>query len=286
MQIIQGSKFAEYFICYKPEVDNTFLKRFPHEHYYDNTLNINQLNNGDVIYCKIDFVEQLFEVINDIKVSIKLVTHNGDNPVNEKIYKDKPPCVKAWWGQNISFSDDKLFSLPIGLENIWWRNGDQYNMISKDLQFKNLKLKKTFKNLLYINHASRPGKRAEAYTYFESATWATKQKPTNLSNYYNEIKTHMFVLCPDGNGIDTHRLWETLYLGAIPVVFESINANFYRDLPICFINSYSDITQTFLEEERKRILNSNWNYDKLDLSYWINTIVNFDLALPYPTVQR
>jgi hypothetical protein len=37
-------------------------------------------------------------------------------------------------------------------------------------------------------------------------------------DYAALVKQHKFVLCPRGNGIDTHRFWETLYRGAIPIV--------------------------------------------------------------------
>ena len=39
--------------------------------------------------------------------------------------------------------------------------------------------------------------------------------------YLQNLRENSFVLCPEGNGIDTHRLWETLYRGAIPLVRES-----------------------------------------------------------------
>ena len=31
-------------------------------------------------------------------------------------------------------------------------------------------------------------------------------------NYLNQIHSHKMVICPRGNGWDTHRIWETLYL--------------------------------------------------------------------------
>jgi hypothetical protein len=31
-------------------------------------------------------------------------------------------------------------------------------------------------------------------------------------------RRYKYVICPRGNGIDTHRVWEALYLGVVPVV--------------------------------------------------------------------
>jgi hypothetical protein len=39
--------------------------------------------------------------------------------------------------------------------------------------------------------------------------------------YLSEIRETGLVLCPAGNGPDTHRLYETLYMGAIPVVLRN-----------------------------------------------------------------
>lgn len=39
--------------------------------------------------------------------------------------------------------------------------------------------------------------------------------------YLRDIRECGLVICPRGNGMDTHRLWEALYLGAIPIVLRS-----------------------------------------------------------------
>ena len=43
-------------------------------------------------------------------------------------------------------------------------------------------------------------------------------QPKKMANISAEFK---FVACPRGNGTDTHRFWETLYRGSIPVVKSS-----------------------------------------------------------------
>lgn len=39
--------------------------------------------------------------------------------------------------------------------------------------------------------------------------------------YLRDIRECGLVICPRGNGMDTHRLWEALYLGSIPIVLRS-----------------------------------------------------------------
>jgi hypothetical protein len=75
-------------------------------------------------------------------------------------------------------------------------------------------------------------------------------------------------LCPRGNGIDTHRLWETLYMGSIPIVIRHQAFDEFHDLPILFINEWTDVTETFFRTEYMRITNASWNLEKLKFGYW------------------
>ena len=40
---------------------------------------------------------------------------------------------------------------------------------------------------------------------------------------------------PYGNGYDTHRIWEALYSGSIPVVKENKAFNQFKDLQFCLL---------------------------------------------------
>ena len=79
-------------------------------------------------------------------------------------------------------------------------------------------------------------------------------------------------MCPEGNGIDTHRTWECLYMNTIPIEKININNQYYTDLPICFVNRWKEITEEFLEKEYIRINSIKWNMNKLSFEYWRNKI--------------
>ncbi len=93
---------------------------------------------------------------------------------------------------------------------------------------------------------------------------------------YNEYLTNMskckYVLCPPGRGLDSHRTWEALYLGCIPIVIKHDLYNNWHDLPILQIEKYEDITVDLLD---------NFSYEKpttniLDIKYWRELIKNYD----------
>ena len=87
-----------------------------------------------------------------------------------------------------------------------------------------------------------------------------------------DIKSSKFVFCPRGNGIDTHRLWETLYMGSYPIVKYENAHQLFTDLPILFIKDWNDIDEDFLNRKYEEFNNTNWNLDKLKLSYWLDFI--------------
>jgi len=68
----------------------------------------------------------------------------------------------------------------------------------------------------------------------------------------------MQVLCPAGNGLDTHRLWETLLAGSIPVTAASPMDSLLRRLPVLIVDDWEDITlqllqQSYADFEQQRI---------------------------------
>ena len=78
---------------------------------------------------------------------------------------------------------------------------------------------------------------------------ATGQGHTNLLvDHYRHIKRHKYVASPRGNGIDTHRFWEALYLGAIPVVESSPLDPLYQSAGALVVDSWTHVTPTLLRD--------------------------------------
>jgi len=77
-----------------------------------------------------------------------------------------------------------------------------------------------------------------------------------------------------GNGIATHREWETLYMGTIPIQKKDLNNRFFTELPICFVNEWEEITEDLLNKEYERIRNSTWKIEMLTFEYWKNKKLN------------
>lgn len=93
--------------------------------------------------------------------------------------------------------------------------------------------------------------------------------------YLRNCRTSSFVLCPEGNGVDTHRLWETLYMGGIPIVKKNpMITPLVEGLPVVQVDSWHQIENIeFLEKEWQRLELLQWDKNRLKISYWHNLIL-------------
>jgi len=96
--------------------------------------------------------------------------------------------------------------------------------------------------------------------------------PIQRTQTWRNITNYAFVLSPTGFGIDCHRTWEALCLGAIPIVKLPEYGPLFNDLPVLNVNDWSDINKELLMQTVKDFSTRTFNYDKLTLDYWIKLI--------------
>jgi hypothetical protein len=261
MSFIQGNKFislADFVFAPPNDIPKGDYR------YLINTLDKRSLNNGDIIYTHSFYAKQLFEYLpRDKKITV--ITHNSDLNIDFP-----PPDNVLWYTQNVNIKHPRIKSIPIGLEN------DHWYPEKKTRLFEKLKKPKVYRNMLYMNHntGTNPA-RLIPYKLFENESWVTAERGRNgqdINNYLDNVYNHPFVICPEGNGMDTHRTWECLYLRTIPIEKRNINNQFYTDLPICFVDEWEEINEIFLFNEFKRMVAVKWNLAKLNFDYWKNEI--------------
>ncbi len=235
------------------------------------TFDINKLKDINIVYLHTMYKNQFFELIKNLDKKFIIVTHNSD--INITNVDNLPKNVIKWHSQNVNCINERLYSLPIGLENSKW-----FPHIQKQSKILDkVKEPKSIKNLVYMNHNIHTNlkERVVPYNLLNNKSFVTLEYGSNGQDfdwYIHNIYNHKFVICPEGNGIDTHRKWESLYLNTIPIEKRNINSRFYEDLPICLVESWEQITEEFLNREYNRIMNTVWNLDKLDMFYWKNEI--------------
>jgi hypothetical protein len=271
MDWIQGQKFwdsAELVYTPKDTKPDDYSK-------VPNTFDEKHLKDVNIVYTHTIYVKNLFDILDRLNEKFVVVSHNGDVNIDDSY--EAPDNVIRWFSQNVNTRKDYLESIPIGLENDMWFS----NINKKTKMLVKLQSDKKYKNLVYMNHniATNPAKRTYPYDCLQGKSWVTTERGTNGTNfdgYLDNIYNHKFVICPEGNGIDTHRIWETLYMGSIPIVENNINNSFYHDLPILPIDDWGDLTEGWLNDAYREMQRMPINKNKLMFSYWKNKIFSYD----------
>ena len=240
------------------------------------------LKENDLIFCNTDVVKNLFKLLEKIKnlKNIKIITNQTDTLIDKALYDLKPACVKYWYSINVGYVANDLIPIPLGLSN----NYSPKNILVDDVHFTGLN--NNSENYMYLNFAKNTNymERSDIYNNYKNKEWVVVNNPDlKITDYQSSIEKYRFIMCPWGNGIDTHRVWETLYSGNIPVTKEHHTFSKSLDLPILFIRDYDHIALEELITFYDKNKSNEKMYEKLDISYWIDeirkeTIVSKNLA--------
>jgi hypothetical protein len=215
------------------------------------------IDNNPIYFVKTDYIHHFFNSSLLPNRSFDLITHNSDYDINHSHanyleYK----FLNKWFAQNVNYEHHKLIPIPIGIANPEWPHGN-INILNNII---NAKYDKN--QLIYANFNTYTNTKARNYCldnidkkYFE----------TNIPfhSYLKKIAQSYFNICPLGNGIDSHRIWESLYLKTIPICLKSVELKSFH---IYNIDSFSNID--IFNLNTKKYLDTNLH----DFNYWRSMI--------------
>lgn len=94
--------------------------------------------------------------------------------------------------------------------------------------------------------------------------------------YLKSMRQNNFTICPEGNGVDTHRLWETIYMGGIPIVLRNnYLPKALNHLPVIQLDSWRSILDLqFLEQEWHRIQSTEFDLQPIRASFWLKKFMD------------
>jgi hypothetical protein len=214
---------------------------------------VNLVSNTDIssaksIFCTSQNVEKFIQEFGSRINANILVLGNSDRDFYE-FDLQLPSSIKYVYLQNSHVSDNFFRTLPIGIENLRYaRNGipslfsPKYYLRAK----KNKVIAGPFSPTNDERNEIFDWKRIKhnSLDYFEGHISPTK--------FADITSRYLYVACPRGNGTDTHRFWETLYRGSIPVVKRSKWSDSIQNLKIPFIQLSSWDFEEFMEATDKQ----------------------------------
>jgi hypothetical protein len=246
--------------------------------------------NQTIFYQKRDFVfrsgywrgnpiKSVFSSLNQEK----LVLGHSDYSTNQLhglLLKVRHKNLRIIWSSNVETSSFFLREIPLGLTN-YCNDSDFHPIfgnqmhIAQALNFQDQREPRLYANF-NVNTYPKYRKRLLKYLgglgldiQFGDAT------PTNGGRikYLREIRRYGFVICPRGNGKDTHRLFETLAMGSVPVLLEEDVPSWLArsgDLPFISLKNWNELNQLKLANHFDSL--DKVNIEKLKTDYWASLI--------------
>ena len=214
----------------------------------------NNVKDKEIIFVKTDLLQSFFiNIMPYIKTRFYLISGVGGKDVGSefKNYLNNKQIIK-WIGSNLLFQHPKLIKIPIGFEETErciggpasGEGGDQ-NLLKEsyentiDIKNKKNKLLVTY---LSKTHSDRNGliEKLKKHNFVEFAN------KLQFSDYMKKINEYKFVLCPRGCGTDTHRFWEIILMGSIPVLETCGLDDLYDKFPCLIIQSFDELSMDML----------------------------------------
>lgn len=233
---------------------------------HDDLEEYSRLNNvPKIIHAKSDLVEQLLRI--QMFSTHKHILVAGNSDFNFKsVDLFSPSIFNKFYLQNSFISNNQnIFTLPIGIENLCKGvNGIPRNLTcDTNWSEKNLSVMvgpfspTHAERLNILDQISNKNSMVTKYDEFVS--------PKQFARLMNQ---HRYVLCPQGNGVDTHRFWESLYRGCVPIILKSkwsLSLD-YLNIPMIQLEKWQD-----LEFEVEKFEDSFHGFDPKKLSFlWLD----------------
>ena len=231
-----------------------------------------KLKENDIIFCHSMLIEPLFNHLKTVKQfkNIKLITHQSDASIEKSDFDKKPNCISKWYAINVNYNHDDLVPIPIGIGN----DSNQKTLTSINFSESIKDNERINKLYLNFNLNTNYKHRYKALKVFYDTEWSILEKPhQNLQGFRNNLGKYKFSLAPWGNGFDTHRLWEALYAGSIPVTLAHPSLKSFQDFPIILLDSYKEFN---ISEKKFEDFKYFFN-EKLNINWWFKQIKNSQL---------
>ena len=251
--------------------------------------NYYSIKKNDLVYVCNSAIENFFKnIFPFIKVPFILVSGDSDvsmpfNGYEQYIDDDK---LIVWFSQNLTISHPKIKHLPIGLDYHTISKPDEMHpwgqgMLPVEQENLLIQIKEHTNRYFacYVNFhfphwdINKRGDRQECLEKIDKSICFFEPQYIQRRDTWIHMKEFIFVICPFGGGLDTHRLWEALILGCIPIIKTSGLDTLLEDLNVCIVQDWSQVNKDFLLDFINHMKPRNIN--KLHLEYWIELIKSF-----------
>jgi hypothetical protein len=247
---------------------------------------------GDSIYiCTDALLNFSHNFLKKIQNPFTLVTGDSDTPITNNLIQNSDISkildnsnLVNWFAQNMVADHPKLHQMPIGMDyHTMWEHPGIWGLAKQSPIAQERVLMNTFASAPdfsdryfagYCNWHFAPdrGDRQDCLAKIDkSISLIEKNHLPRISSWQRQSRC-MFVISPEGAGIDCHRTWEAILLGCIPIVKKSKFSALFDQLPVVQLDDWSDFNSANMIQRVDRLNNEKFNFNPVFLNHWVEKI--------------
>lgn len=228
-------------------------------------LSINEEADNNWWFCRPEWLSYFFRTLAPSERFV-LFSHNSESLIDPSIAANlaRQHQLVAWFGANVAVHRPNLFAFPLGISDPHWPHGDSAAL----KKWQSTTIERT--TLFDANFDPHANPVERQYCIAQTGLVPGPQKP--FTKYLRDLRTSCFCLSPAGVGIDTHRTWEALYLGTIPVVTRSVLTEQHPDLPMVVLDDWAEFSSVPFSPALYEELIAGWDPAALGLDRYLERV--------------
>lgn len=167
------------------------------------------------------------------KYSVKMYSFTRDT------FNKTPKNILCWYLTNGNVATHDLgtpqINIPFGIGN---------NEVDITQYYQSLDKKE---DKIYFNFTNNTNERLELKRMYRHHPKAYFAESLPYEEYLQDMASSKYVMCPPGNGLDSYRIWEALYVGSIPIVPGEYWSQFLQEYPVALMPHHAIDENTLLE---------------------------------------
>jgi len=260
---------------------------------------------GGAIYVCTDALERFGRhFLPRLRDPFVLVSGDTDTPVGESLLA-KPgipeilasPLLVNWFAQNLATRRPQLRWLPIGLDyHTMWSTPGYWGIEAVSPIAQEHHLVETLaaspamgqrRLAAYCNwhlaaHSMNSPDRRDCFEVIDRSVCYFEASYVPRASTWSRQVEFMFVVSPEGMGLDCHRTWEALCLGCIPIVKKNALSRFLEQFPVMILDDWRDLTRRKMAKFVDSIEGRRFDFSPLFREYWVGRIRGIDQPILAP----
>ena len=204
---------------------------------------------GDRIFMKVDDIPAFLGM--NLPVLLDVVVHNSDHPFTSELFNKLKPFARNIYAVNCVTPE--VIPIPLGFRDHQYTSHHVITSVLKEPT-----PPRDIKCLVNFLIATNPPVRQKAFDYFKnnpdclvqdyvsydpkkSFAFKTPETSQKRVDFYRTLRRSEFAICPAGTGLDTHRVYECILFGVIPIVLSSPLDSLYEQFPIWIVKDWLEV---------------------------------------------